>query len=49
MNIIVTGIVIFYLLCMLALGYYASTRVKTNADDFPSSDWIPSILEFSSA
>lgn len=32
MNIIVTGIVIFYLLCMLALGYYASTRVKTNAD-----------------
>lgn len=32
MNIIVTSIVVFYLICMLGVGYYASTRVKSNSD-----------------
>ena len=33
MNPIIIGIVVFYLICMLGVGYYASTRVKSN-DDF---------------
>lgn len=32
MNIVVTSIVVIYLLIMLGVGYYASTRVKSNAD-----------------
>jgi SSS family solute:Na+ symporter len=32
MNVIVTVIVIVYMLAMLAIGYYSSTKVKSNTD-----------------